>query len=203
MTGPRRRPSPVPRVFHAHLAAKMRALPDVEVLVNTYSTPAVAQSIARRIVNARRMPSYRPAGAFKARVSGNMVYAHYTGGQAPVRPRPVTTEGAPLSKVIVWAMAHLDRQVGVGALAEKAGMDRAAFCRRFLVATGRTPLEWLTVQRVRRARHLLARSDFTISEIAARCGFPTIVELGEVFFQHSGLSPHTYRATYRGAHGRH
>jgi hypothetical protein len=54
------------RVDHAAVAEQARAVPGRWVLAATYASLASADSAARRVPLAERMPNYEPAGAFEA-----------------------------------------------------------------------------------------------------------------------------------------
>lgn len=82
-------------------------------------------------------------------------------------------------------------------LAARAYMSRRTFDRRFRSLTGSAPLQWLITQRVLQAQRLLETSDYSVDEVAGRCGFRSPVALRGHFRRQLGSSPATYRAAYR------
>lgn len=72
------------------------------------------------------------------------------------------------------------------------------FSRRIRDEVGLTPMQWLTQQRVERARHLLEETDLTVDRVADRAGFGTGASLRQHFQEALGVSPHAYRRTFRG-----
>ncbi|MCX2971140.1 MULTISPECIES: helix-turn-helix domain-containing protein [Streptomyces] len=110
-------------------------------------------------------------------------------------PEEIGTD--PLAEVVAWALEHLHEQFDVEALAARAYMSRRTFDRRFRALTGSAPLQWLITQRVLQAQRLLETSEYSVDEVAARCGFRSPVALRGHFRRQLGASPATYRAAYR------
>lgn len=119
------------------------------------------------------------------------------GGQAqyirhPV-PEPSSATTGPARR---WALEHLERPVTLAELAGSAGMSIRTFTRRFRDETGLSPGQWLTGQRVERARHLLESTDLPIDRIAEQAGFGTASSLRHHLYAASGVSPHAFRRTF-------
>src|SRR5258708_14398864 len=76
-------------------------------------------------------------------------------------------------------------------------MRRRPLGRRFRSLTGSAPLQWLITQRVLQAQRLLETSDYSVDEVAGRCGFRSPVALRGHFRRQLGSSPASYRAAYR------
>lgn len=122
-----------------------------------------------------------------------------TGGHPRHLDRSLPEEiGAdPLAEVVAWALEHLHEQFDVETLAARAYMSRRTFDRRFRSLTGSAPLQWLITQRVLQAQRLLETSDYSVDEVAGRCGFRSPVALRGHFRRQLGSSPAAYRAAYR------
>ncbi|MCK1798592.1 helix-turn-helix domain-containing protein [Streptomyces sp. XM4193] len=110
-------------------------------------------------------------------------------------PEEIGTD--PLAEVVAWALEHLHEQFDVETLAARAYMSRRTFDRRFRTLTGSAPLQWLITQRVLQAQRLLETTDYSVDEVAARCGFRSPVALRGHFRRQLGSSPAAYRAAYR------
>ncbi|GAA1903874.1 helix-turn-helix domain-containing protein [Streptomyces sodiiphilus] len=113
------------------------------------------------------------------------------------RSLPEDIGADPLAEVVAWALEHLHEQFDVEALAARAYMSRRTFDRRFRALTGSAPLQWLITQRVLQAQRLLEVSDYSVDEVAGRCGFRSPVALRGHFRRQLGASPAAYRAAYR------
>lgn len=146
-------------------------------LIREREGSSVARAIARRMV----MPPQR------------------SGGQKQYIETPVPLRGLPtLEPLLTWMVAHLDQQMTVPLLADRAHMAPRTFARKFQAETGTTPHDWMTAQRVLLARQLLEGSDLTVDAIAARAGFGNAAALRHHFGIRVGTTPQSYRETFRG-----
>jgi transcriptional regulator GlxA family with amidase domain len=119
------------------------------------------------------------------------------GGQAQFIERHVPSPvGESTAAARAWALEHLGADVP--ALARQAGMSLRTFARRFREETGVPPGAWLIQQRVRHAQHLLEATDLPIDEVADHAGLGTAASLRAHLRSHAGVSPSTYRRTFRG-----
>ncbi|PJJ03322.1 AraC family transcriptional regulator with amidase-like domain [Streptomyces sp. 2333.5] len=141
---------------------------------------AVANEVARRTV----VPPHREGGQ-----------AQYI--QRPVPEPQVSSTGAARA----WALDHLDRPLSLRELAARESMSVRTFTRRFREEAGVSPLQWLTQQRIERARQLLEETELTVDRIAAEAGFGTAASLRQHLQSAVGVSPRTYRSTFRGSPG--
>ncbi|WP_017543317.1 GlxA family transcriptional regulator [Nocardiopsis prasina] len=122
------------------------------------------------------------------------------GGQAQYIERPVPEPGREgTAAARGWALARLDQPITLSDLAEHAHMSLRTFIRRFHEEVGTSPGRWLIHQRVLRARHLLETTELPVDEIAGRVGFATGTSLRQHLRAAIGVSPLTYRRTFRGA----
>ena len=127
-----------------------------------------------------------------------VVPAHRTGGQAqfitpPAQPR--VPEG--LAATLEWARARLDQPLTVRELADHAGLSTRQLARRMQAELQTGPLDWLHQQRISRAQELLERTDASIDQIAGSCGMGTAATLRRHFHRALGVTPTTYRTTFR------
>ncbi len=129
-----------------------------------------------------------------------VVPPHRQGGQAQFIEQPVVInqEDERLSKTLEWALTKLDRHLDVDALAQRAGMSRRTFTRRFHRLTGSTVVKWLTEQRLAMTRELLETTDIAIERIASATGFGTALSLRLHFLKAFQTSPSAYRREFRG-----
>ncbi len=121
------------------------------------------------------------------------------GGQAQFAEAPVPTCPAddPLADVVDWAVANLDRELSIEALAARAAMSPRTFARRFRSATGTTPLQWILRQRVLLAQRLLETTDEPVERVAQQVGFGSAAVLREHFGRQVHTTPQAYRRTFR------
>ncbi|MEH0418632.1 GlxA family transcriptional regulator [Streptomyces sp. B21-083] len=146
-------------------------------LVRLEHGPEVANAIARRMV----------------------VPPHRDGGQAQYIERPLPRSRCDtVGEVLVWMERHLDEEVTVEQLAERAHMSPRTFARRFQQETGTTPYRWILRQRVLLAQQLLEATDETMDAIAWRTGFGNAAALRHQFVRSLGTTPQAYRRTFKG-----
>lgn len=137
--------------------------------------PDAASSVARRLV----MP------------------AHRNGGQAQFLERPVPirrqSEIAPL---LDQMRARLATGWTLEKMATECRMSVRTFIRRFAEATGTSPGEWLTAERLEEAKRLLVAGRLGIDEIALAAGLGTADTLRHHFRKRIGISPREYQLRF-------
>jgi transcriptional regulator GlxA family with amidase domain len=129
-----------------------------------------------------------------------VVPPHRDGGQAQYIQAPVPAcadADDPFRDTLDWAVEHLDEPLTVEILARRAATSPRTYARRFVAATGTTPLQWLLRQRVLLAQRLLETTDEPIERVASRCGFGTAAGMRVHFQRLVGTSPLKYRQTFR------
>lgn len=138
-------------------------------------------------------------GAVANRIARRMVVSpHRDGGQRQFIDQPVPViESESLSPVLEWMVEHLSQPHTVAELARRAAMSSRTFARRFVAETGTTPHQWVTDQRVLRARELLEETDLSIEQIAGDVGFGSAALLRHHFAQCTGLTPTVFRTRHR------
>jgi transcriptional regulator GlxA family with amidase domain len=120
------------------------------------------------------------------------------GGQAQYIERPLPVPAvATTGPTRAWALERLDEPLPLTELAAHAGMSVRTFTRRFRDEAGVSPGQWLTGQRIELARRLLESTDLTVDQIARRAGFGTSASLRQHLGAALGVSPITYRRTFR------
>lgn len=127
-----------------------------------------------------------------------VVPPHRAGGQAQFVTTPVPVrDDHPLADLIPWVMRRLDQPLTVADLARQANLSARHLTRQFHAVTGTTPLQWLLIQRVRRAQEMLETTDDGVDAIAAAAGMGTATTLRRHFQRSVGVPPDTYRRTFR------
>ncbi|MEU5842617.1 helix-turn-helix domain-containing protein [Rhodococcus sp. NPDC047139] len=145
-------------------------------IVRTAQGSHVANTIARRMV----------------------VPPHRDGGQAQYVAMPLPEcEDESLAPLLDWMSAHLDQELPVAALAQKAHMSPRTFARRFVAEVGVTPARWLRDQRVLAAQRLLEETDLPVDVVADRVGFGAAAVLRQHFLRLRQTTPQAYRRTFR------
>lgn len=127
-----------------------------------------------------------------------VVPPHRDGGQAQFIQRPVPEpQVSSTGTARAWALTHLERPLALRELAAQESTSVRTFTRRFPEEIGMSPVQWLTQQRVERARRLLEDTDLPVDRIAATPGFGTAASLRQQLHAALGVSPSAYRSTFR------
>ena len=109
---------------------------------------------------------------------------------------PVTSaDGA--GPVLSHMLERLEEPHPIGDLARRAAMSPRTFARRFVADTGTTPHQWLTEQRVIRAREVLEESDLPVEQVAQACGYQDVGTFRRLFSRLTGERPADYREQHR------
>lgn len=117
-----------------------------------------------------------------------------SGGQTQFIPSPVAQKPRDeIASVLEWALQHLDSDLSVKQLADKALMSERTFLRRFREAMGITPKTWVLQARMNLARDLLESNHLHSEQIMARCGFNSMESFRAAFRKAVGISPSSYR----------
>jgi transcriptional regulator GlxA family with amidase domain len=90
----------------------------------------------------------------------------------------------------------LSKKISFEELASELAISRRNFDRRFIKATGNTPVEYLQRAKVEVAKKALEQGRKSIFEVMSEVGYSDDKAFREVFKKITGLSPLEYRAKY-------
>lgn len=138
--------------------------------------PGVAREVAREMV------------LFLRRPGGQAQFSRFLAHQAD----PETAIG----RIQTWALEHLEQDLSVEKLANRAAMSLRNFCRVFAQETGTTPARFVEELRLEAARHRLEQGRESLDEVAGACGLSTSLNLRRLFERHLGISPSDYRERF-------
>ena len=82
-------------------------------------------------------------------------------------------------------------------LAEKFDISVRSFNRRFRLAAGQTPLQYLQEVRLQQAKALLKQSNLSIAEIAFAVGYQDTSYFSSLFKRVNAITPNEYRHLVR------
>lgn len=102
-----------------------------------------------------------------------------------------------INKAIQYVEDNLNRSdLSVEELSNELGMSRVHLYKKLLSITGKTPIEFIRVLRLKRAAQLLKESQMSISEIAYQTGFNSLDLFRKYFKIEFGLVPSEYQSKY-------
>jgi len=92
-----------------------------------------------------------------------------------------------------FAAAHLDEDLSLAVLAERAGLSRFHLQRLFSAATGESPKQYTLRLRLGRAAVMLLVGNKSVLDIALSCGFQSHEAFCRAFRRRFDMSPTAYR----------
>lgn len=113
---------------------------------------------------------------------------------------PTYDDGLPkykLNRTIDYIEAHLDQNLELEDLAQRAGVSQFYFSRLFKKSLGITPHQYVIRQRVARARQLIQQGELGLAEIALECGFANQGHLNRHFKRLTGVTPKEIARMYK------
>ena len=103
----------------------------------------------------------------------------------------------PIQRAVEWIQEHLKEELpSIDDIAVQVGLSESHFRRRFHEETGFSPLEYVTRQRVLRAKELLHDDRLSITRLAFDLGFQSSGYFAQVFRKMTGMTPSDYRERY-------
>jgi transcriptional regulator GlxA family with amidase domain len=132
-----------------------------------------------------------------------VIYLRRPGDQAQFS-RHVAAElrDTPFAALESWVLDHLDADLSVAALADKAGLSERHFYRRFTDAIGSSPANWVRDLRLAAARRHIEQGARSLKDVARRCGFGDEQRMRRAFQARLGVSPSDYAERFGQALGR-
>jgi transcriptional regulator GlxA family with amidase domain len=101
-----------------------------------------------------------------------------------------------IKKVQAYIENNLQQKISFEHLSSKFSVGRRNFDRRFIKATGNTPVEYSQRVKIESAKKALETSRKTIHEVMYEVGYSDIKAFREVFRKITGMSPVEYKGRY-------
>ncbi|WQN29013.1 helix-turn-helix domain-containing protein [Stutzerimonas stutzeri] len=95
-----------------------------------------------------------------------------------------------------WAAQHYEEEAPVSAMVRISGLPERTFQRRFALATGLTPLDYIHTLRLEEAKQLLESGELSVEAIAWEVGYQDAGFFGRLFRRKVGLTPAQYRRRF-------
>ena len=101
-----------------------------------------------------------------------------------------------VKKAQAYIESNLDEKISMEHLSSSFAVGRRNFDRRFIKATGNTPIEYLQRVKIESAKKALETSRKTVNEIMYEVGYSDVKAFREVFRKITGMSPIEYKGKY-------
>lgn len=92
-----------------------------------------------------------------------------------------------------FVLNNISGDLSVNAIASAVNLSRPYFTQLFTLETGKTPSEFVSSERLKRAKELLFTTDKPISEIALICGYSDVSSFIRFFKRNEKKSPSSLR----------
>jgi transcriptional regulator GlxA family with amidase domain len=124
---------------------------------------------------------------------------HHVGQQPFARvARTRQSDDAVIGRCQTWIAEHYASAAPVATLIELSQLPERSFQRRFKLATGLTPLEYVHTLRIEEAKHLLETTVLPVEAIAEQVGYEDAAFFGRLFRRKVQLSAPQYRRRFGG-----
>jgi AraC family transcriptional regulator len=136
-------------------------------------------------------------GSLYAEALGTALAVHLLKNYGTCRPQfsnaPKELDRDQLQRSISYIHAHLEQRLTLQEIAAVTGMSQYYFSRLFKQSMGVTVHQYVTQQRIERAKQLLKLRQLPLAEIAIRCGFADQSHFTKSFRKLVGVSPKVYQ----------
>jgi AraC family transcriptional regulator len=111
-------------------------------------------------------------------------------GAKPARGGLTTRQ---LRRVREFIDAEISNEIAISDLATVARLSQFHFIRAFKDSVGQSPYQYVLSERIRRAKGLLSKHEFSLSDVALATGFSGPSQLNRVFRKFVGVTPAAFR----------
>jgi len=101
-----------------------------------------------------------------------------------------------VKKVQTYIESNLSEKISIEYLSAKFAVGRRNFDRRFIKATGNTPVEYSQRVKIESAKKEFENTGNTINEVMYKVGYSDVKAFREVFRKITGMSPIEYKGKY-------
>jgi AraC family transcriptional regulator len=98
-----------------------------------------------------------------------------------------------VSRTVTYIDSHLDSGLDIKALAELVSLSKSHFSRAFRRSFGISPMTYVKLRRIERAKGLMTSTNQQLTEIAINCGFADQSHFNRCFRRAIGESPGRWR----------
>lgn len=98
-----------------------------------------------------------------------------------------------VDRAIVYMNSRIAEKITVEDVAEQVGFSAGHFSKVFKAVTGETPIDFLGMLRLQKARCMLMNDKHSITDIALSCGFSSSSYFSSCFLEKYRMTPSLYR----------
>lgn len=147
----------------------------VLALIARFASPEDAMQVAR--INLLDLNATSP-----------LAYASLTRGPRAADPL--------IARCQLWAAEHYRAESPVAQMVALSGLAERTFKRRFVQATGTSPLDYVHTLRLEEAKQMLEASELPVEAVAVEVGYQDASFFGRLFRRKVALTPAQYRRRF-------
>lgn len=102
-----------------------------------------------------------------------------------------------LDPVLIWLEENYTEQIDINDMAQVAKISSSYFAHLFKKYIQQSPMEYLTLMRLRHAQQLLRNTDDSISRVAEKTGFVNYISFINAFKKNYQITPKKYQMLYK------
>jgi AraC family transcriptional regulator len=130
--------------------------------------------------------------------ASNLLGTESDATNTPEAPAPITFKSGGLSvgqakRALAFIEANLGSKIGIAELSALVALSKCHFCRAFKLTLGNSPMAYVSIRRIERAKLLITSTSECLSEIALACGFADQSHFNRSFSRTVGKSPGLWR----------
>jgi transcriptional regulator GlxA family with amidase domain len=110
--------------------------------------------------------------------------------------RGASSQPLDVAAAMEWATTHMDMPITIADIAAATSLSRRTLSRRFETHVGATPMKWLAMQRIERAKELLETTTAPVERISASVGLGSGANFRQIFKKFTSLTPGQYRHAF-------
>ncbi|MCC5809235.1 MAG: helix-turn-helix domain-containing protein [Ectothiorhodospiraceae bacterium] len=106
------------------------------------------------------------------------------------------TQDSVIAECQIWAARHYNEPAPVTAMTKLSGLGERTFTRRFIKATGMSPIHYIHAIRIEEAKQMLEATPMSLETIALELGYEDTSYFARLFKRDVGLTPAQYRRKF-------
>ena len=136
---------------------------------------------------------YQNRRKYRNQINELLLKAEMKAGITPSEVEPVTMD----EKLIADAVRIIEENMGdpnfsVEVLSDKLNMHRTNLYKKLQALTGKTPLQFIRLMKMKRGKQLLSRGNVLVSQVAYEVGFNDPKKFAKYFKEEFGILPSEY-----------
>lgn len=104
-------------------------------------------------------------------------------------------------EIVSFCISFLEKNyqssITLSTLANEFHISKQWLILKFKKSINKTPLDFLNEIRIHHGKNFLINSDYTINDIAEKCGFNNIYYFSNFFKKHTGMRPSEFRKSFK------